>query len=222
MTPPCQRLPRNNIGSGLLKTSWEPFLRKTLTSWVYLLTLCHQRSMKLFLNTLKSQYIKATNEVFARHRLATRRQQMGESLDEYFQVLKILSKDCNFQAVTAAKYCEESIRDAFISGLQSPGIRQRLLENKTLDLATMFDQARLNSAQRNSEVYHTPPPQVVSAATPDPSISKEVTVELAPVAAAISAKCFFCGLPRHPRTRCPAREAMCHRCQKKSHFAKVC
>ena len=120
------------------------------------------------INTLKSQYIKPINEVFARHRLATRRQQVGESLDEYFQVLKILSKDCNFQAVTAAKYCEESIRDAFISGLQSPGIRQRLLENKTLDLATMACQARaLDSAKRNSEVYSTLPPQVVSAATPD-------------------------------------------------------
>lgn len=29
---------------------------------------------------------------------------------------KVLSKECNFQSVTAVKYCEECIRDAFIRG----------------------------------------------------------------------------------------------------------
>ena len=85
--------------------------------------------------------------MFARHRLATRRQQVGESLDEYLLTLKTLSKECNFRAVTATQHCEESIRDAFISGMQSPLIRQRLLENKTLDLATMFDHATMQPAR---------------------------------------------------------------------------
>ena len=99
------------------------------------------------IETLQALYVKPTNEVFARHALATRRQQPGESLDEYFRALKLLSKECNFKAVTANQHCEEYIRDSFISGLQSPMIRQRLLENKTLDLTTMFDQARaLDSA----------------------------------------------------------------------------
>ena len=43
------------------------------------------------------------------------------------------------------------IRDSFISGLHSPIIRQRLIENYALDLQTMFDQARpIESAQKNS------------------------------------------------------------------------
>ena len=103
------------------------------------------------LSILQAQFVKPTNEVYARHCLATRRQEPGETIDEYFRALKVLSKECNFKAVTANQHCEESIRDAFISGLLSPSIRQRLLENKTLDLATMFDQARaLDSAQKNS------------------------------------------------------------------------
>ena len=88
-------------------------------------------------STLKSIYIKPSNEVYARHLLATRRQQQGESLDEYLHVLKKLSKDCHFKNVSAAQYRDEYFRDSFISGLVSPTIRQRLLENKTLD-----DQAR--------------------------------------------------------------------------------
>ena len=79
------------------------------------------------LSILQALYVKPTNEVFARHSLATRRQQPGESLDEYFRCLKVLSKECNFKAVTATQHCEEYIRDAFISGLLSPLIRQRLL-----------------------------------------------------------------------------------------------
>ena len=44
-------------------------------------------------------------------------------------------------------------------------IRQRLLENKTLDLKAMFDQARaLDSAMRSSESYSVPQP-VTTAAT---------------------------------------------------------
>jgi len=60
-------------------------------------------------------------------------------LDEYLQALKTLSKDCNFRQVTAAEYRDEAIPDAFISGLISSNIRQRLLENKTLDLQAAFD-----------------------------------------------------------------------------------
>ena len=102
------------------------------------------------IDTLETIFLKPKNEICARHILATRRQQTGESLDEYLQVLKTFSKDCNFKTATAAQYCDESIRDAFITGLLSNSIRQRLLENKTLDLKTMFDQARsLESAMKS-------------------------------------------------------------------------
>ena len=97
---------------------------------------------KSAIETLQNTYVEPTNKIYARHVLATQRQQAGETLDEYLQALKVLSKECNFQSITAANYGEEYIRDAFITGLNSNQIRQRLLENKTLDLKTMFDQAR--------------------------------------------------------------------------------
>lgn len=106
------------------------------------------------MTALDAVYIRPKNEVLARHLLATRRQQSGETLEQFLQNLKVLAKDCNFKNVTADKYKEEYIRDAFITGLSSHATRQRLLENKTLDLKTMFDQARtLELAQRSNEVY---------------------------------------------------------------------
>ena len=41
--------------------------------------------------TIKNIYIKPPNIIFARHLLATRRQQDGETFDEYIEALKILA-----------------------------------------------------------------------------------------------------------------------------------
>lgn len=173
---------------------------------------------------LQALFVKPRNEIFARHILATRCQQPHETLDEFLQSLKTLSKDCNFQSVTASKYCEESIRDAFITGLRLPFIRQRLMENNTLDLKNMFDQARsLELAMRNSESYVSPPSSV-NAAVPLAAMEDQEQIDSGTLAAVGSnaSTCFFCGNSNPPRSRCPARDAVCSKCQKKGHFAKVC
>jgi len=45
------------------------------------------------IETLCKRFIKPQNEVYARHVLATRNQYPSESVREYMQVLKTLSKD---------------------------------------------------------------------------------------------------------------------------------
>ena len=76
------------------------------------------------MKTLQNLYIKTPNEIFARHLLANRRQQSGESLNEFLQQLRKLSKYCNLKDVTADKYREELVRDSFINCLSLPLIRQ--------------------------------------------------------------------------------------------------
>lgn len=84
--------------------------------------LSHCATYEEAISVLESQYVKPPSEVFARHLLTTRRQLDGETLDE-FRSLRVLSRNCNFKAVTAVKHCEEFIRDTFISGLRSSLIR---------------------------------------------------------------------------------------------------
>ena len=63
-------------------------------------------------------------------------------------------KECHFKFVDAVQNCDDCVRDAFITGLCSNIIRQRLPENKTLHLNIAIDQARvLHAAQKNSEAY---------------------------------------------------------------------
>jgi len=49
--------------------------------------------------------------IFDRYALISCRQHIRESLDTYFQKLKRLSIDFNFQAVSAQVYKEEAIRE---------------------------------------------------------------------------------------------------------------
>ena len=100
-------------------------------------------------------YIKPHNEIYARHTLSTRKQAEGESLDNYIQILKQISKECNFKAVSAEGHRRCFIRDAFKSGIRSREIRQRLLENPLLTMMEAFQQARaLEMAHKNAESYH--------------------------------------------------------------------
>ena len=66
---------------------------------------------------LKGLYVKPTNEIYSGHLLATQKQEKSESLDQYLQVLRRWSKDCNFTAVTALENEQSYIGDAFVNGI---------------------------------------------------------------------------------------------------------
>jgi len=110
------------------------------------------------ISSLEGLYVKPCNIIFARHLLTTCKQQPGQSLDDFFQKLRQLSRDCDYKAVTAEVYRNEAIHDAFISGISSIPIRLRLLENtseESMKLDAIFNQARsLDIAQRNSENFN--------------------------------------------------------------------
>jgi len=170
------------------------------------------------ITALQNLYVRVPNEIFARHLLATTKQQQGQTLDEFLQTLRRMSKDCNFRAVAAEQYKQEMVRDAFINGLLFHVIRQRLLENRELDFATAFEQARtLDLAQKNSDAYDLGKvlaSSVSGEASDVHSQNQEVTGSSRKL-------CFFCGFSYHDRKVCPAKGKVCHLC-KKGHFAKVC
>ncbi|KFM71742.1 hypothetical protein X975_23396, partial [Stegodyphus mimosarum] len=164
------------------------------------------------INVLDSLYITKRNEIFARHCLASRFQQTGESVNEYLQILKQLSKDCEFKSVTAEENKHEYIRDAFIRGLKNPRIRERLLENASISLEKAYDQARaLELAEHHSASY------LISSSAPVAAVEQcenknEDSEQLEVVAPIRSRKCFFCGRDLHLRSICPAKDAICRRC----------
>ena len=125
------------------------------------------------------------------------------------------------------------VRDAFINGITSSSIRQRLLENRELTLRDAVTQANtLELAQQNSLAYDVPDNltrHVAAVIEKDQLVSKSQLEEkeesqLASVQPRKfkEKKCFFCGTSFHDRSFCPARSAVCYNCKKKGHFARVC
>ena len=170
---------------------------------------------------IKNIYTKPLSTMFARHLLATCLEQHGETFDEYIQALKILAKDCNFEAVSAIQHQDEAIRDAFSNGINSNDIQQRLLENGDMTLDLMFCRVHAyESAQKHSENYLSSQFQSQSASATPP----QENTESLPLSAAQNANeiCYFCGNHHHPRSKCPARDIDCNKCGKKGHFSKVC
>lgn len=183
---------------------------------------------------LNDVFIKPPNEIYARHQLMKRSQQSGESIHQYLQALKVLSKECNFKSVTAEQNENDYVRDSFISGLSSPAIRQRLLENKSLSLDTAYDQARsLELAQVHNETYQRDSTPIINSAATTSTVvnSSSSSDDIMAVTrksrntsstSAAQETCYFCGNRRHLRRYCPAAAATCLSCGKRGHFAKVC
>ena len=183
--------------------------------------------------TLQRLYVKPLNTIYARHKLITAKQKDGEDLDSFLQSLIAQSKECNFQAVTAAQHRDEYVRDSFISGIKSNQIRQRLLENIELDLDGMFAQARsLEAAQIQSASYQTPSPMYNVNAVSADHTSPASSDYQQPTSASVSSRrpknyqrCNCCGYNSHDptdRSKCPAKDEVCHKCGKVGHFIKVC
>ena len=174
--------------------------------------------------TLQNLFVRPVNEVFARHLLATSKQEPGQKLTQFFQKLKSLAKDCDFKSVSAEQNENDAIRDAFISGMTSANIRQRLLENRSLSMQSALDQATsLEMALEQSNSFQIIP-NAYSAATPKIIIPEETSSSQTEenILAAANSKCYFCGYQRHPRLKCPAKDATCKNCGKKGHFQRAC
>nr|XP_037866489.1 uncharacterized protein LOC119628436 [Bombyx mori] len=151
---------------------------------------------------LQKLYVKPKNLIFARHVLATRKQRPEESIDTYLQALKLLSKDCDFVAVDAETNKNDSVRDAFISGISSHKIRQRLLENLTLTLDQAYNQAlSLETAEITSQNFNTVSLNAVAPKEPTLVSSKSQTLHNETCSSVNNPRrqiCFFCGGQIHP------------------------
>ena len=180
------------------------------------------------IETLTKIYVKPVNEIYARYKLSTCQQAEGESLDTFIQNLQRLSKDCNFKEVNAEEHRRGYVRDAFISGIRSREIRQKLLENTDLSMDDVFLQARtLHTAHTNAAQYNSSHVSCATNVVSDPELYSDSPmsgIENVENVVAVSAEdnCKYCGFPTHPRSQCPAKKHKCKVCGKSGHWERVC
>ena len=162
--------------------------------------------------------------------LASARQNVCESIDEFVLRINKLSQECDFVPVNAQQYRDDMKRDSFIYGISSNLIRQRLLKNRTLTFTEAYEKAQsLELTKINSESYSSQEKNqssicTVKHASSLPLSGSDAGTSTADDQAVSSVRqrkaiqnfvCYFCGGGKwHPRSQCPAKNKTCDFCDK--------
>ena len=101
------------------------------------------------MNKLEKFYDKKINKIYARCKLSNEKRQDGESMDSYVLRLMIMAIDCGFSDITALEYKNDAVLQSFVSGLEDPYVRQRILEIDIVTLEEALKKAEVLKLAKN-------------------------------------------------------------------------
>ena len=151
------------------------------------------------------------NVIFERARFNRRNQHEGESIEQYISQLYSLSESCDYGALK-----EEMLRDRIVVGIRDTSLSERLqMDDKlTLEKAKKMVRQKEAVSQHGQELRG------------DGSKRSPIVIERVEGGSRSTpgtSMCTRCGKPRHNKgDRCPARDATCHKCNRKGHYLKQC
>ncbi|KAJ1082297.1 hypothetical protein NDU88_002465 [Pleurodeles waltl] len=172
---------------------------------------------------LELQCAEECNIMVGRHKFALRKQEEGETIEEYIACLRVLAQDCEFAEMT-----DTYIRDQVVFYCHSKKVQERLLSCRNPSLKevmaiakaverSMVSSKELASTSQASNVFYVQDRHKHAPKTPDRAASDRGGGRR-PLA------CFRCGSRDHladSRT-CPALYKSCSKCRKMGLFAAVC
>ena len=156
------------------------------------------------------------NIIFARAKFNKRIQQAGESIDQFIQDLHRLADDCSYHSLK-----DELIRDRIVVGVRDDELSKTMQAKTDLTLTETIRLSRQAEARTESQGLLRPRVEVVRS-------QRQLTkskhqAPRGPTSSSTHKKCGYCGkTPQHKRNKCPARNATCHKCNKKGHYSSVC
>ena len=154
----------------------------------------------------KAHFAPLTSRHFNRYLFLERKQQDGETVNEFCSALKTLAKNSDL--------CdkEESwITSMLVLGLKDLLSKERLMEReqsleKTLQVARIPEISKQHMKSIKEEGSKVEKVDVVDGKGQNPQWRMP---------------CRSCGI-RHARDLCPAAGRRCHKCQKMNHFSRMC
>ncbi|KAJ1143322.1 hypothetical protein NDU88_009632 [Pleurodeles waltl] len=172
---------------------------------------------------LELQYAEECNIMVGRHKFALRKQEEGETIEEYIACLRVLAQDCEFAAIT-----DTYIRDQVVFYCHSKKVQERLLScrNPSLKVViaiakaverSMVSSKELANTSQASNVFYVQDSRKHVPKTSDRAASDRGGGRRQLV-------CFRCGSKDHlaDSRACPAVHKSCSKCRKLGHFAAVC
>ncbi len=177
------------------------------------------------LKTLQDHFKPAPKAIAERFKFMGRRQQAGETVQQFMAVLRSLATQCKF------KDLDERLRDQFIYGLTSESAQRTLFTQK--DDVSLQDVISLAVAQEAAE---TSTALIRSGHQPESQIHRQTGSQTGHKARKQQGKktnyyevknnsdsvCTRCGYSNHSANDCPNRDSKCNKCGRIGHFAKMC
>ncbi|XP_075533804.1 uncharacterized protein LOC142566808 [Dermacentor variabilis] len=182
------------------------------------------KTFKVLKAKFEACFVHTKNTVYESARFNRRRQQPGETVDEFATDLHKLAERCDFDNMK-----DRLIRDRFVVGLLDEALSEELQMDPKLTLATALARARTSETikqqqadlkQREGTSAETYVAVVKNKKTEQ---KREWNATLARRKKTASVKsCTYGAGSMHPRTSCPAKQQKCFYCQKLGHFEKAC
>ena len=175
------------------------------------------------------------NEIFERARFNRRNQQADETAEIYIMALYDLATKCNY-----GRFESEMIRDRLVVGIRDSALSLTLQLDAELTLEKAKKRIRQSEAVREQQqTLKGPTDGNVDEIRRRSNKSRQRSHGNAgdrrdrhnrgnrgrewPKQTTDNAKpCGRCGRGRHQRDKCPARDAVCHNCQRKGHYGAQC
>ena len=165
----------------------------------------------------ESHFVKRRNIIFERAKFNMRKQEEKEPVDAFITDLYALAEHCSYGALH-----DEMIRDRLVVGLRDAKLSEKLQLDATLTLDKAVTQVRQAEAVKKQQtVLRSEGESLQVGRVQKGKSEKPRKPKSPPITKARS--CGWCGkFPAHDRSRCPAKEATCRKCNSKGHYGRVC
>ncbi len=190
------------------------------------------QSYQTVMDKFDSFFVVKRNVIFERAKFNSRKQENGETVDNFITALYSLAEHCQYQVLK-----DEMIRDRIVVGLVDSNLSLKLQLNATLTLETAITQARQSESIRKQQdvmrnnfqpvksevdaIWKKKSRDSGSRRTQSQGKGKPGTHQQNRKKQS-SENCPRCGGIAHAKQDCPAKDTFCKHCKKKGHWIKVC
>ena len=172
----------------------------------------------------EAHFVKRRNIIFERARFNMRRQEEGEPVDAFITGLYALAEHCGYGDLH-----DEMIRDRIVVGIRNAQLSEKLQLDYELTLEKAVTQVRQSEAikqqqplLRGGSTKQDTPVGAVQAKRKSQRMyqsSGRQNSGATQKQPGSNQGCTRCGkIPAHDRQQCPAKDAVCRKCNKKGHF----
>ncbi|XP_063591351.1 uncharacterized protein LOC134768457 [Penaeus indicus] len=180
-------------------------------------------SVEDVLAKLETHIKNASNEALRRKAFSECKQADGESFDDFWIRLKILSQEIDLCKAQDQACCEQWKKHGILMGIRDEELTQKLIEmDRSATLQDVLEKCRSHESSKtaSSALKDT----VSSRAVSQYKREKKAALKQKSKMRATTSTCRACGKKGHWATasKCPARNARCRVCNRQGHYDKCC